>query len=165
MQPLVDQIMEQFHTVDFNGESTFEIIQVLCFFRAFYEQLSVKFTPWVEGALDRCWAELKCEHEDVLAYFSEILAFTGKIMVSPFSCHRFLASSLDLMARQWRPNPSLLTPRTFVRECRTLSESTDILGIRGSFHQDRVAELVRQFPIWRSERLPGVRAFQSTYDR
>ena len=74
--------MDEFRTVDFNGESTFEIIQVLCFFRAFYEQLSVKFTPWVEDTLSRCWAELKCEHEDVLAYFSEILAFTGKIMVS-----------------------------------------------------------------------------------
>ncbi|KAM5538277.1 hypothetical protein V8D89_008164 [Ganoderma adspersum] len=145
VQPLVDLIIDEFRTVDFNGESTFEIIQVLCFFRAFYEQLSVKFTPWVEGALSRCWAELKCEHDDVLAYFSEILAFTGKIM--------------------WRPNPSLLTPETFVRECRTLSETADILGIRGTFHQDRVSELVKQFPIWRAERLPGVRAFQSTYDR
>ncbi|KAI1797633.1 hypothetical protein LXA43DRAFT_1126323 [Ganoderma leucocontextum] len=145
LQPLVDLIMDEFGTVDFNGESTFEIIQVLCFFRAFYEQLSAKFTPWVEDALDRCWAELKCEHEDVLAYFSEILAFTGKIM--------------------WRPNPSLMTPETFVRECRTLSESADILGIRGTFHQHRVTELVEQFPTWRSERLPGVRAFQSTYDR
>ncbi|KAI0336090.1 hypothetical protein GY45DRAFT_1316150 [Cubamyces sp. BRFM 1775] len=145
LQPIVDRIIEEFETVDFNGESTFEIIQVLCFFRAFYEQLGLKFTPWVEDVLARCWAELKCEHEDVLAYFSEIFAFCGKVM--------------------WRPNPSLLTPETFVRECRTLPEFADIMGSRGVFYEERVAELVKQFPVWRKERLPGVRAFQSTYDR
>ncbi|KAI0374438.1 hypothetical protein BV20DRAFT_1049238 [Pilatotrama ljubarskyi] len=145
LQPIVDRIMEEFKIVDFNGESTFEIIQVLCFFRAFYEQLGLKFTPWVEEVLDRCWAELKCEHEDVLAYFSEIFAFCGKIM--------------------WRPSPSLLTPETFVRECRTLPGFADIMGVHGVFYEERVMELVKQFPVWRKERLPGVRAFQSTYDR
>ncbi|KAI0828367.1 hypothetical protein BC628DRAFT_1417934 [Trametes gibbosa] len=145
LQPIVDNIMAAFNEVDFNKESTFEIIQVLCFFRAFYEQLGVKFSPWVEDVLQRCWAELKCEHEDVLAYFSEILAFCGKIT--------------------WRPNPSLLTPETFVRECRILPKVVDIMGIRGLFYEERVQELVKQFPIWRKERLPGVRAFQSTYDR
>ncbi|TBU39582.1 hypothetical protein BD309DRAFT_1022044 [Dichomitus squalens] len=145
MQPLADKIMESFQSVDFKGESTFEIVQVLCFFRAFYEQLGIKFTPWVEDALDRCWAELKCDHEEVLAYLSEILAFTEKIM--------------------WRPNISLLTAETFVRECRTLPASADLLGVRGTFHEGRVADLVKRFPIWRAERLPGVRAFQSTYDR
>ena len=67
LQPLVDRIVEEFNTVDFNGESTFEIIQVLCFYRAFYEQMGVKFTPWVDDTLKRCWSELKCEHEDVRA--------------------------------------------------------------------------------------------------
>ena len=65
LQPLVDGIIEEFKTVDFHGESTFDMIQVLYFFRAFYEQLGMKFTPWVEDALQRCWTELKCEHEDV----------------------------------------------------------------------------------------------------
>lgn len=70
--------MEAFNTVDFNGESTFEIIQVLCFFRAFYEQLGVKFSPWVDDVLKRCWAELKCEHEDVctpleFGYLSQLI--------------------------------------------------------------------------------------------
>ncbi|CDO70270.1 hypothetical protein BN946_scf184942.g70 [Trametes cinnabarina] len=145
LQPIVDRVMEEFNTVDFNGESTFEIIQVLCFFRAFYEQLGIKFAPWVDDVLNRCWAELKCEHEDVLAYFSEIFAFCGKAM--------------------WRPNPSLLTPETFVRECRTSPRLADIMGSRGTFYEGRVIELVKQFPVWRKERLPGVRAFQSTYDR
>lgn len=57
--------MEEFKTVDFHGESTFDMIQVLYFFRAFYEQLGIKFTAWVEETLDRCWSELKCEHDDV----------------------------------------------------------------------------------------------------
>lgn len=39
------------------------------------------------------------------------------------------------------------------------------MGMRGVFHEARVAELVKKFPVWRAERLPGSRAFQSTYDR
>ncbi|RPD81724.1 hypothetical protein L226DRAFT_527984 [Lentinus tigrinus ALCF2SS1-7] len=145
LQPLVDKIVEEFQTVDFHGESTFDMIQVLYLFRAFYEQLGMKFTPWVDDVLERCWVELKCEHEDVLAYFSEIFAFCGKIM--------------------WRPSPSMLTPEILVRECRTVPAVGDVMGIRGIFHEDRVMGLVQQFPVWRKERLPGVRAFQSTYDR
>ena len=41
----------------------------------------------------------------------------------------------------------------------------DILGMRGIYHQTRVQELVQRFPGWRAERLPGARAFQSTYDK
>jgi hypothetical protein len=41
----------------------------------------------------------------------------------------------------------------------------DIMGIRGTYHAARVLELVEKFKAWRSERIPGVRAFQSTYDR
>ena len=41
----------------------------------------------------------------------------------------------------------------------------DIMGSRGLFHEDRIAELVERFKVWREERVPGVRAFQSTYDR
>jgi len=39
------------------------------------------------------------------------------------------------------------------------------MGIRGTYHAARVLELVEKFKAWRSERIPGVRAFQSTYDR
>jgi len=41
----------------------------------------------------------------------------------------------------------------------------DILGMRGIYHRARVQELVQRFPEWRAERLPGARAFQSTYDK
>lgn len=37
--------------------------------------------------------------------------------------------------------------------------------MRGLYHEARVEELVTRFKVWREERVPGVRAFQSTYDR
>lgn len=66
---------------------------------------------------------------------------------------------------QWRPSPSVPTTEAFVRESRITPVEADIMGVRGIFHEGRVMELVNNFPKWREERLPGVRAFQSTYDR
>jgi proteasome activator subunit 4 len=37
--------------------------------------------------------------------------------------------------------------------------------MRGIYHRTRVQDLVQRFPEWRAERLPGARAFQSTYDK
>lgn len=146
LQPMVDHIVDDFKNVDFNGESTHEIVEVLCFFRAFYEELGLKFVPWVEETVTRCWEELsRTEHDDVLAYFSEILTFSGKAL--------------------WRPNPSVPKAEVFVRECRTLPSDYDIMGIRSKYHETRVLKLVDEFPLWRDRRLPGARAFLSTYDR
>ncbi|KAI0076264.1 hypothetical protein K474DRAFT_1757648 [Panus rudis PR-1116 ss-1] len=145
VQPLVDQLFEEFRAVDFNGESTFDAIKVLCFMRAFYEQLDWKFAAWVDQVLSVYWSEISSEHDDVLAYISELLTFSGKVM--------------------WQPTPSALTAEVFVRECRTEPIEADIMGIRGLFHEDRVMELVKKFKVWRDQRLPGARAFQSTYDR
>ena len=39
------------------------------------------------------------------------------------------------------------------------------MGTRGVYHKKKVVELVQKFAVWRQERQPGVRAFQSTYDR
>lgn len=66
---------------------------------------------------------------------------------------------------QWTPRPSLPTTEVFVKECRVVSQDFDIMGMRGEFHRERVNELVHRFGVWRNERFPGVRAFQSTYDR
>ena len=52
-----------------------------------------------------------------------------------------------------------------MKECRILPADFDIMGMRGTYHKDRILELVHRFNIWRKERIPGVRAFQSTYDR
>lgn len=52
-----------------------------------------------------------------------------------------------------------------VRECRTASIDFDIMGMRGTYHKGRVLELVEKFKVWKAERVSGVRAFQSTYDR
>lgn len=65
VQPLVDHLVHEFESLDFNGESTFAISQVLVFYRAFYEELNWKFTPWIDDMVHRVWGELGCEHDDV----------------------------------------------------------------------------------------------------
>lgn len=39
------------------------------------------------------------------------------------------------------------------------------MGLRGAYHKSRIQRLVEDLKIWREERLPGTRAFQSKYDR
>ncbi|CCM01642.1 uncharacterized protein FIBRA_03703 [Fibroporia radiculosa] len=146
LQPMVDHVVAAFKGVNFNSESAFDVIQVLAFYRALYEELGWKFLPWIDDALEKCWRELgRTEHDDVLAYISELFTFSGKVM--------------------WSPRPSVPVTETFVRECRTLPLDHDIMGIRGTYHRERVLDLVEKFDAWRMERLPGARAFQSTYDR
>lgn len=65
LQPLVDYLLSQFKTLDFNAESTFDVVRVLCFFRAFYEELNWKFAAWTDEVLRRCWPEISSEHDDV----------------------------------------------------------------------------------------------------
>ncbi|KAF8213398.1 hypothetical protein K438DRAFT_1902498 [Mycena galopus ATCC 62051] len=81
----------------------------------------------------------------VRALIAEVLAFSNKIKA--------------------RPRPSRPTTEVFLKECRILPVDYDIMGMRGYYHRERVAELVEKFNIWREERIPGVRAFQSVYDR
>lgn len=144
-QVLVDYLVEEFHSTDYNGESSLNAVKALCFFRAFYEEQNWKFSPWVDEAVDRVWAEISSEHDEVRAYISELLAFASKI--------------------KRQPKPSIPSAEVFVRECRTTSIDFDILGMRGIYHRTRVQELAQRFLDWRAERLPGARAFQSTYDK
>lgn len=65
MQPLVDYIYQEFLAVDFKAESTFDVVKVLSFFRAFYEELGWKFSAWSDDVLERCWSEIDSEHDDV----------------------------------------------------------------------------------------------------
>ncbi|RDB28522.1 Proteasome activator complex subunit 4 [Hypsizygus marmoreus] len=145
VQPLVDFIVNEFNMIDFNAEMTFDAVKVLSLFRAFYEELGRKFVAWTGDVVARSWAEISSEHDEVRAYIGEILAFSQKIM--------------------WQPTPSTPTVDVFVKECRLLPADFDIMAMRGVYHKERVLELVDRFKVWREERLPGVRAFQSTYDR
>jgi proteasome activator subunit 4 len=61
--------------------------------------------------------------------------------------------------------PSAPKAELFIMESRTKPADFDIMGISNGYHSGRIQELVKKFPIWREERLPGVRAFQSTYDK
>ncbi|EGN99641.1 hypothetical protein SERLA73DRAFT_159863 [Serpula lacrymans var. lacrymans S7.3] len=145
MQPLVDYVFEEFNNADYNGESAFDSVKILSLFRAFYSELGWKFSAWSDDALSRAWPELRSEHDEVRAHVSELLAFSSRI--------------------KWQPKPSVPSAEAFVRECRTSDIGDDITGMRGTYHLERVNDLVNKFNVWREERLPGVRAFQSTYDR
>ena len=57
------------------------------------------------------------------------------------------------------------TVEAFVRECRLLPRSEDIMSIKTVSQASRFQELLEKLPRWREERLPGARATRSTYDR
>ncbi|KZP32253.1 hypothetical protein FIBSPDRAFT_907345 [Athelia psychrophila] len=145
IQPLVDFLFNQFHTVEFSGESSFATVKVLDLFQAMYEGLDWKFSAWSDEVVDRYWPQIYSEHDEVREHVGDFLAFSGKI--------------------KWQPQPSIPSAEIFVRECLTVSVDVDIMGMRGTYHKDRVSRLVENFKVWRAERIPGVRAFQSTYDR
>jgi hypothetical protein len=120
-QVLVDYLVEEFHSTDYNGESSLNAVKALCFFRAFYEEQNWKFSPWVDEAVDRVWAEISSEHDEasympvpkeclvdpsyclkVRAYISELLAFASKIKVSKPSYVRTLCSRSNSANRSLR---------------------------------------------------------------
>ncbi|KAI0050704.1 hypothetical protein FA95DRAFT_1581074 [Auriscalpium vulgare] len=144
-QILMDYLLDEFQNTDYNGESSLAAVKSLSFFRAFYEEENWKFSAWTDDAVDRVWKDMASEHEEVRGYISEVLSFADKI--------------------KRVTKVSIPTAEVFVRECRTMSIDFDIMGIRGTYHRDRVNELVQRFPEWRAKRLPGSRAFQSTYDK
>lgn len=145
LQDLVDDLVEGFRSLDFNSELSFDVVKVLALYRAFYEELGFKFSAWSDEVVDRCWQEIHCEHDEARAYIGDILAFTDRI--------------------KCQPRPSIPRVDVFVKECRVLPVDFDIMGMRGTFHQKRIQGLVESFKIWREERIPGIRAFQSKYDR
>lgn len=145
VQPLVDFLWKSYKSMDYNPEMSFDAVKVITLFRSLYEELGRKFTAWTDETVKRAWAEIHNEHDHVRAFIGEILAFSQNV--------------------KWQPKPSLPMPEVFVTECATLPLEVDIMGMRGTYHKERVQELAIQFGVWRKERLPGVRAFQSTYDR
>lgn len=68
-------------TMDFSAELSFDVIKKLSLFRACYEGLSWKFTPWLDEYIERCWKEIHSEHDDVRTYIGEFLSFSDKIKV------------------------------------------------------------------------------------
>ncbi|KDR84809.1 hypothetical protein GALMADRAFT_217878 [Galerina marginata CBS 339.88] len=145
VQPLTDFLVDAFINLDFNVELSFDAVKIISLFRAFFEELGRKFTPWMDMTVERSWSEIHGEHDDVRAFISEILAFSQNV--------------------KWQPRPSLPTAEVFISECHTLPIDYDIMNMRGTYHKARVDELVERFKEWRTARVPGVRAFQSKYDR
>ena len=67
-QALVDYLVQEFCSTDYNGESSLNAVKALCFFRAFYEEQNWKFSEWMDLAVERVWAEISSEHDEV-CYF------------------------------------------------------------------------------------------------
>ncbi|KAL0950828.1 hypothetical protein HGRIS_007590 [Hohenbuehelia grisea] len=145
LQPLVDFLTKAIKAMDYNGESSFDAIKVLSPFRSLYQELDWKFSAWADETMSLFWSEISSDHDDVRAYIGEMLAFSAKI--------------------KWRPKPSIPSVDVFVKECRVLPLDYDIMSMRGYYHAERIQGLVQDFKVWREQRIPGTRAFQSAYDR
>lgn len=145
VQPLMNFLVDAFTNLDFNAELSFDAVKVISLFSVVFEELGRKFSSWTDAMVERSWAEIHGEHDDVRAFVGDILAFSHNI--------------------KWEPKPSVPTAEVFVKECQILPMEYDIMGIRGTYHKKRVDGLVDRFKEWRMARVSGVRAFQSTYDR
>lgn len=69
LQPLVDFLVDEFKLLDFNAELSFDVFKVISLFRAFYEELGRKFTPWIDEVVEHAWKQIHGEHEDVRPLF------------------------------------------------------------------------------------------------
>ncbi|KAJ7042558.1 hypothetical protein C8F04DRAFT_1076309 [Mycena alexandri] len=146
LQPLMDHLMNLWETMDYQPELAFDATRLFSVFKGLYEELNWKFSAWTDRVVERCWDQLETnEHEEVRAFIAELLAFSSRIKA--------------------QPRPSQPTTEVFLKECRVLPVDYDIMGMRGYYHKERIADLVKKFHVWREQRTPGVRAFQSAYDR
>jgi proteasome activator subunit 4 len=76
VQPLVDYLLDEFNSLDFNGESSFDAVKILSFFRSFYDEMDWKFSAWTDDVVKRCWPEICGEHDDVSDFFLATLIVT-----------------------------------------------------------------------------------------
>lgn len=76
VQPLVDYLVEEFQSVDFNSESTLDVIKVLCYLRALYEHFGWKFSAWTDDVLQTYWPHIASEHDEVSLSPSTLLLHT-----------------------------------------------------------------------------------------
>ena len=178
----MDFLVDSFTNLDFNAELSFDAVKVISLFSAVFEGLGRKFSPWTDDMVERSWVEIHGEHDDVCltckknlrnvlicdiqvrGFVGEILAFSHNIKESLHFWEE-MQEIWRLSIEQWEPKPSIPTAEVFVKECQILPMEYDIMGIRGTYHKKRVDELVGRFKEWRTARVSGVRAFQSTYDR
>ncbi|EJU01100.1 hypothetical protein DACRYDRAFT_22883 [Dacryopinax primogenitus] len=144
-QPLVDYIVANGLEVDFNDQSSFEVVKKESFVRAIDADLGWRFSAWADNFFDRYWEEVGSQHEEVRTYISE--AFTLYVKL------------------KWRPRVSVPTAEAFVRECRDPSPQRDVMGLQSGYKLDEFLQLIAQLPKWREERLHGAMAPYSTYDK
>ena len=64
-QPVADGLLDLLHSIDFNGESAFEITKALAFFKSFYHNCGRKAFAWSGIVLDICWTHIDCRYAEV----------------------------------------------------------------------------------------------------
>jgi hypothetical protein len=62
---MVDCIVAAFRSLDYNTEMAFDAVKIATLYRAFYEDLGRKFMAWTDETVERSWAEIASEHDDV----------------------------------------------------------------------------------------------------
>ncbi|KZT61305.1 hypothetical protein CALCODRAFT_514830 [Calocera cornea HHB12733] len=145
LQPLIDYIIANGLEVDFNNQSSFEVVKKESFVRAIDADLGWRFSAWAGDFFERYWEEVGSQHEEVRTYISE--AFTLYVKL------------------KWRPRLSAPTAEAFVRECRDPSPQRDVMGLQIGYKLDNLLKLIQKLPMWREERLHGAMAPYSTYDK
>ena len=108
VQPLMDFIVDAFTNLDFNAELSFDVVKVISLFSTIFEELGRKFVPWTDNMVERSWAEIHGEHDDVcvkhqmlrnvLIYNLQVRAFVGEILAFSHNikeCLHFLRGNLE----------------------------------------------------------------------
>ena len=90
VQPLIDFLVDAFTNLDFNVELAFDAVKVISLFSAVFEELGRKFSPWTNDIVERSWAEIHGEHDDVCLKYKilynvlicdlKVRAFVGDIL-------------------------------------------------------------------------------------
>ncbi|KLO18849.1 hypothetical protein SCHPADRAFT_819201 [Schizopora paradoxa] len=145
IQPLLNYVVEMFEACDFNSQFPFHVEVPATFIIATMTAIGWRSEPWLEKIVNQYWLGLKAEHGIIRNHIAHILQFS------------------NLM--KWRTKLLVPSVEMFIKECQISPLSVDLLGSQCNYNKGRVEELVRSFPKWREERLPGDRVFKSTYDR
>ncbi|KAG9011119.1 hypothetical protein FRB94_009262 [Tulasnella sp. JGI-2019a] len=145
LQPLMDWIVNQGLSMDFNAESSFEAVKIMCFVRCLVDTLGWRFAAWTPDFLALYWDNIGSDHDEVLAYIADALAMFCKI--------------------NWRPRVTRAATEAFVRECALRPAEDDIMGVEHAYHMVQFLQLVDKLPSLREARLTGAKAPRSPYDR
>ncbi|KAI0702440.1 ARM repeat-containing protein [Cytidiella melzeri] len=138
IQPLVNSILSL--PLDLQGDSAFAMSKALTLFNIVVDSCWPCFYPLSDKYMNMFLANANTGYADIRSHIAHNLA--------------------AIMSEQWRP--AYPSSELFLEACR---ESVDPLGLRHARYEVQLTEILKQFPIWKQERLPPPRVSQSQYDK